>query len=92
MALLGRGTGFWDIHIYIFLSFPPASFALLALLQTLRRHQGRLLRQRLNFSAPLPLLGCKFLSTVLSLTVRLSCSSCRKSSTRKWRIALSCSR
>ena len=34
------------------LSFPLASFSLLALFQTSRRHRCRLLRQRLNFSTP----------------------------------------
>ena len=33
-------------------SFPPASFSLLALFQTFRRHRCRLLRQRLDFSTP----------------------------------------
>ena len=47
----------WDrllgISFFAFsLSFPPASFSLLAFFQTLRRNRCRLLRQRLNFSTP----------------------------------------
>ena len=43
MDLLGRGTGYWEIHIYIL----PSVSSLHALFQTLRRHRYRLLRQRL---------------------------------------------
>ena len=46
------GTDYWDIHSYIFPIVSSASFSLLALFQTLRRHWCRLLRQRLNFSSP----------------------------------------
>ena len=46
------GTDYWDIHSYIFPFVSSASFSLLALFQTLRRHWCRLLRQRLNFSSP----------------------------------------
>ena len=46
------GTDYWDIHSYIFPIVSSASFSLLALFQTLRRHWCRLLRQRLNFSIP----------------------------------------
>ena len=60
----GRGVRRFTIYVWLYLdvgpafgiflftyslSFPPASFSLLALFQTLRRHKGRLLRQRLKF-------------------------------------------
>ena len=50
VALLGPII--WDFHSYIFPFVSSASFSLLALIQTLRRHWCRLLRQRLNFSTP----------------------------------------
>ena len=46
------GTDYWDIHSDVFPIVSSASFSLLALFQTLRRHWCRLLRQRLFFSIP----------------------------------------
>ena len=52
MALLGRGSGCWEIHIYILPIVSSASLSLHALFQTMRRHRCRLFRQRLDFSSP----------------------------------------
>ena len=51
-----RVSHYWDrllgFHSYIFPIVSSASFSMLALFQTLRRHRCRLLRQRLDFSTP----------------------------------------
>ena len=104
VTILAVGVRRYPVYVWLYLDVGPAFgififpivssrvFCSARPLSDVAASQGPSVAAAAEFLYSPPLLGCKFLSTVLSLTVRLSCSSCRKSSTRKWRIALSCSR